>query len=363
MDKFKLISSQKEVYASMLKDIRQAKKSIYLETYIYRRDKIGDLFRAALEKKAAQGVKVYLLIDALNSLNSKFIFPLFTKKPFEKEYFAHLSKLGGEVRFFKELKYAFRIFEVNHERNHRKLLIIDDKISYLGSINITADCLKWRELVLRIEGKVTEAFLSSFIYHWNLSQKLSLKKIQFILHRGFEIIQDFPADRKKIYQTKYLKLIKNSKNEILIETPYFVPPLRIRHALKRALKRKVRVKILLPYKSDQNLMDRLRNRYLGSLYKKGAEIFYYTPNSLHSKILLVDKQYFILGSSNLDYRSLSHQYEINLFGQNKEIVKSLLDFFNSGLKKAVKFNYPEWKERSSFKKIIELLLSFVAQYL
>jgi cardiolipin synthase len=188
-------------------------------------------------------------------------------------------------------------------------------------------------------------------------------KIKSMIHKGFEIISDIPADTQMLAASKYIKLINNSKKEILIETPYFVPPIRIRKALARAVKRGVKVIILLPYKSDVGFIDIVRNRYLGSLYKKGINIHYYTPKILHSKLLLVDKKFFILGSSNLDYRSFIHHYEINLFGRDKKIIQALYRFYKSGLERSKTFDYREWRNRTSFKKILEILSSLINTYL
>ena len=254
------------------------------------------------------------------------------------------------------MRYVIRWFGENHERNHRKLLLIDEKISYIGSINITSGCLDWRELVLKLEGTIGSHFVFSFLSHWELAGKITKKKIKLILHKGFEILQDIPADKKMLTADKYIKLIKSAKKEILIETPYFVPPIRIRQALDRAVKRGVNVTILLPCKSDLKILDIIRNRYLGRLYMKGIKIYYYLPSNLHSKLLLVDNSFFILGSSNLDYRALVHQYEINLLGRNKKIISELRSFFNSGLKESKPFDYREYKSRSSFTKALEFSL-------
>jgi len=367
--RFHVFSSPKDLYEVMLKDIESAKKSIYLETYIYGRDEIGRKFRRALEKKAAQGVKVQVLIDAFGSGSFKngFLKNLIknatgTEKGLDKRYFYNLIKLGGEVRFFKEFRYVFRIFGQNHERNHRKLLIIDDNISYIGSANITSACLNWRELVLRLHGKISEHLSKSFINHWLIADNISVKKLKFIFHKSFEIIHDLPADARMLTASRYVKLINSAENEILIETPYFVPPIRIRNALARAVKRGVKIILLLPFKSDVTFLDILKNRYLGSLYRKGVNIYYFNKGILHSKLLLVDNKFFLLGSSNLDYRSFVHQHEINLFGTNKEIISCLRSFYKEGISKSKPFNYQEWKSRSSFIKVLEILSSLIDDY-
>ena len=350
MKEFKVFSEPPEIHSNMLKDIESAKEFVYLETFEFGNDKIGKQFLDVLIKKAKQGVKIKLLIDAWGS-------------EVKRDFFKDLEKAGGELRFFKELRYVIRIFSANHERNHRKLTIIDENITYLGSMNITSECLNWRELVLRLQGKITLKFKQSFFNHWDFSGKLTKQKLGKIIHKGFELIQDIPAAKFKLTENKYLKLIKNAKKEILIETPYFVPSFRIRRALYNAVKRKVSIIILLPHKSDVGIADIIRNRYLGKLYRKGIKINYYLPRNLHSKLLIVDNKFFILGSSNLDYRSFTHQYELNLFGEDKKIINYLRNFFMQGIKESEKFNYNQWKQRSSLNKIIETMLSYIRKFL
>jgi cardiolipin synthase A/B len=350
MKNFTILSHPPKIYKQMLKDIESAKKTIFLETYIYDDDKIGQKFKRLLTKKAKEGAKVYLLIDAWGS-------------KVRKKYFKELIKNKGKVRFFREIKYVTRFLSKNHERNHRKLLIIDKKISYTGSINITASCLNWRELVLRLEGDISNSLYQSFIKSWNMFNKLKYKEIKNLIYKNQKIINDTPLYPTTKTHKNYLKLIKNARKQILIETPYFIPTPKIIHALSRAISRKVEIKIILPQTSDVKIIDILRTAYLGQLHKKGIKIYFYTPKNLHSKLLIVDNQYFILGSSNLDYRSFIHQYEINLLGTDKKLTLSLQKHFNQTLSQTKPFNYKKWKERSPYKKILELTLSLIKKYL
>jgi cardiolipin synthase len=348
MEKFKIYSNPEKVYKSMISDIQKAKKLVYLETYIYDDDFIGDMFKRALKNCAKIGIKVKLLVDSFGS-NVK------------KEYFDELVKCGAEVRFFREIMYTFRLIEKNNERNHRKLLIIDDDITYLGSCNITASCLSWRELVIKLKGPISGHFADSFLKSWKNYGAIS-DKIERVVHKGFEILNDVPSAIKRVTERKYLKLIRKAKSKIIIETPYFVPSLKIRSALYGAVKKGVRVMIVLPFISDVRIVDILRGRYLGKLYKNGIKIYYYKPAILHSKLLMIDDKFFLLGSSNLDYRSFIYQHEINLFGNDKKIVSELNKYFKETMKEATEFDYNQWNYRSSFLKIFELLLIKIRHY-
>ena len=341
------MSDAKRIYSSMLRDIENAQKEILLETYIFENDYIGRQFRAVLTKKVREGVRVRLLID---SWGSKI------RKPF----FRKLIKAGGEVRFFRELRYALRWFNSNHERNHRKLLLIDREVSYIGSINITASSLGWRELVLRINSPLTNGFRRLFLRTWKHFNLITTKKMRKISYDEFEIIPDFPSQIDRPTEKRYRRLIRKAKREILIETPYFIPSPIIRSALKKAVKRGVEVKIVLPEHSDVRLVDVLRNRYLGRLYLMGVKMFYY-PAVLHSKLLIVDDELFLLGSSNLDYRSFIHQYEVNLLGRDKEILRDLKDYFNEGLGASHPFNYDSWKARTLKSRFVGRILHIIRE--
>lgn len=349
MKDFEIFSKPRIIYKKMLCDIKNATKSIYLETYIYDRDLIGNKFRQALIEKAREGVKVKVLVDAWGSTVDKI-------------YFKRLIELGAEVRFFREFRYVIRIFTKNHERNHRKLLIIDDNLTYVGSMNITESCLDWNELVLKLEGEIAGHFNESFFKSWESVGKLTKKKVKNILHKGFEIIHEIPSHRHRVTEGEYEKAIRRAKKEILIVTPYFIPSSKIRKAMHSAIKRGVKVKIILPLISDVKVIDILRTHFLGPLSKKGIMFFYYQPRILHSKLLVVDDRFFILGSSNLDYRSFIHDFQINLMGNNRSIVCELRRYFNETLAECKAFDYLQWKSRSSFGKILEIFLLFVRTY-
>lgn len=348
---YKVLSNSERIYKHMISDIRKAKREILLETYIYRNDKIGRLFRSELTKKAKQGVRVQLLIDAWGS-------------NVRKGYFRELIQNGGRVRFFRELRYAFRWFNANHERNHRKLLLIDRNISYIGSINITEDSLNWEELVLRVVGSLAVPLKRAFVWTWKRFNIFKYARARKIRHEDFRILQDFP--RGNIAEKRYSKLILNANKEIVIATPYFIPSNRIRSAFKKAIKKGVEVKIILPKSSDVRIVDLLRRRYLGSLHKMGVKLYYH-PKVLHAKLLIVDNKFFLLGSSNLDYRSFMHQFEINLLGYSQEVITSLKEYSNKLQKTSEVFDYDVWVKRhflSRFKDwIAEKIIRPFREYL
>jgi cardiolipin synthase len=350
MKEFTLFSNPKELYQQMIKDILNAKKRVYLETYIYDDDKIGRAFRRALGKKAKEGVEVKLLLDAWGS----------TAK---KHFFSEIISLGGEVRYFRQLRYLLWVIKKNHERNHRKLLVVDNNIAYVGSTNITSSCLNWRELSIRMTGGIANHFTASFLKSWGLHTTYIAERIENTLHKGFEIMHDVPAYKHRITELKYIELIDHAKKSILIETPYFVPSEKIIIAFYRAIRRGVRVIIVVPYLSDVRVVDIARNIYFGELFERGVILKYYKKKTLHSKLLIVDDDFFLLGSSNVDYRSFIHQYEINLLGIDKELISRLKEHYRETLNGCIDFNYTEWRSRSKFKIVLERIVNWFERYL
>ncbi len=346
MENFKLISEPVEIFDSILEDISEARRTILLETFSFSNDEIGRKFLKALVLKVREGVKVKVLVDAWGSDSNK-------------KFFKELIELGGEVKFFREfnLKVLFR----NHNRNHRKLLVIDEKINYFGSANITAEGLDWLELVIRFEGNVSYTLIHAFDESWEGSSSFSPKELKNLAYKGFKIIRDIPSKICRSTQDRYIKMIRKAKSSIEITSPYFLPPSNIRRELFEAHKRGVKVRVIIPEESDWklwnwlNIPDLLRSFYIGKFDQLGIEI-YLSKKMLHSKMLVVDSKSFLFGSSNLDYRSLIHQYEMNLVGHDAEIVDELGNYFEDVLKQSKKFNHKVWYKRGIVHKILEGLL-------
>ena len=155
---------------------------------------------------------------------------------------------------------------------------------------------------------------------------------------------------------KFLELIRGAEKEIIIETPYFLPGSYMRKALMEAAGRGVKVKIIMPLHSDVNVVDILRNRYLGEMHTNNVEILFYTPRNLHSKVFIVDKTFFIVGSSNFDYRSFRFMHEIDLYGKDKKIMNLLETHIAETVSECTPFDYEKWNDRALIQRVLERLL-------
>jgi cardiolipin synthase len=291
---------------------------------------MGERFRDALTKKAKEGVKVRILIDSWG------------RGPVSETFFTGLIGFGGEVKFFEKIKINSDIFTRGHRRDHRKILVIDDRISYIGSANITGYNLNWRELSLRMD-------------HEQLA--VSFKKVFLENFNAFNpFIRDVPSIQFQRLRKRYTQLIRQAQHSVVIETPYFLPGFVLRKAMTDASKRGVQVQVIMPKHSDMRMVDILRNKYLGVLHNAGIKLLFYLPHNLHAKLLMIDGEIFSISSANFDFRSFRYQYEIALIGSEPEIVRQLNVHVAETIRNSQELDFHEWKRRPLIEKIFEWIL-------
>jgi cardiolipin synthase len=343
-----VIDDPLKFYNLMLGDIARARTYIFLETYKFANDHMGIRFRDALTRKAREGVKIRILIDSWG------------KGPVSENFFDDMIKAGGEVKFFEKIKINTDIFTRGHRRDHRKILVIDDEISYMGSMNITGYNLNWRELALRVKGEMATMFRKCFEENfdafnpYNIADKVAYSKT--LKFGDFELIRDVPSIPLQRLKKKYVQMIRNARLSVMIETPYFLPGFLLRKAMIDAGKRGVNVTVIMPKNSDVRMIDVLRNKYLGILHKNNVRLLFFVPHNLHAKLMVIDNQLFSITSANFDYRSFRYQYEIALVGSEPEILRQLNDHVNETLAYSEPFDYERWERRPLIQKILEWTL-------
>lgn len=343
---YRLYSNPLVFQEAMLADIDSAERYIYLETYKFGNDATGLRFLNSFTKAAKRGVQVKLLVDSWGA-------------SYNESFFAELISAGGEVRFFRKIIFTFDFFTKNHRRNHRKFLIIDDHISYIGSANITGYSLSWRESVLRLTGGITLTFKKSFIESYKIYSKYLLNKLTFKKSKfadSFELVEDMPSIYRQRLKNKLEKLISKAKREIIIETPYFLPGYKMRKCLTDAARRGVDVKIILPRHSDVRSIDLLSSKYYGFYYTHKVQLNFYMPDNLHAKLIWIDGETFGLGSPNFDYRSFRYQHEVMLFGTHKGIVEEIGRHTRETLSDSIAFDHESWLRRPRIEKVLGWLL-------
>ncbi|MBP7849099.1 MAG: phosphatidylserine/phosphatidylglycerophosphate/cardiolipin synthase family protein [Lentimicrobiaceae bacterium] len=345
-DSYQLYDDPFRFYTVMLQDIAAAKQQILLETYRFGYDAIGQRFRDALLRKAEQGIRIRILVDSWGTGALD-------------QFFAPLREAGAEIRHFKKLKFYFDFFTKNHRRNHRKLLVIDNHIAWTGSANYTAYSLNWREMMLRSEGRLAPYLARTFHESYDIYKKYIFKKYSFkktLRFQDFEIVRDIPSIYRQQIKKRFEVLIRQAQQQVVIETPYFLPGFKLRKEMMEAAQRGVDVKVIIPQHSDVRLVDILRSRYLGILHKAGVKILMYQGTNLHAKAMMVDENTFAIGSANFDYRSFRYMYEMVLVGSHPEIIRQLKEHILFTLKECTPFSIEKWLRRPRIERFFEWIL-------
>jgi len=321
---FELITSSTEAYYRMLKEIEEAKYCIDICTYVFQFDKTTRVLLDALTKRAEEGLKVRLLLDLVGSLGASF----------NQRGFKALRNAGGEVAFFTPiLKRPLQNY-INL-RNHRKIYLFDQTRLLSGGMNLSDEYMgkddgtkRWEDLMYTLTGPSVDDFYSIFHNDWSYATKESKKVVFPHKHdySGEQRVQvvpsgpDIPTDA--LYET-LLNAIYNAEKRIWIVTPYFVPDDNMVQALVIAQHKGVDVKLITPKNSDHLLADIGRSPYMRELDEIGVDVVLYEGKMLHAKAILFDNLGGMVGSVNLDNRSLFLNYEVVTFVYSSQFIESI----------------------------------------
>ncbi len=293
------------VWADLVRDCASAQVSIEVEQYILMDDHIGRRFMTLLRDKAAQGVKVRLLLDSVGSRSLR-----------GNPLIAELRQLGAEVQPYNRLHWR-NLFTPHRwfPRNHAKSAMIDARIFHIGSACM-ADYMKdWVEAHVRIEGEVILNVEQDFRYKPEKSDN------------GYRYLRSRPGHRNPIYH-EMLRCIREARKSICIATPYFMPPIRLKRAITDAAKRGVDVRIMVAARPDVGIAGVVGQTYFEKMRKKGVKFFLYGPQMMHAKYVVIDHNWAMIGSANLDYLSMLRNRESNLVVEDDSVVAGLASHFD-----------------------------------
>lgn len=345
----KLYFNGDDYFRSVLASLKAAKQEILVEAYIYEDDEIGQAFDHALEVMAERGLQVRLLVDGVGSSDwidkkkERLQGSGVSVKVYHPIYFSQLSSGHSFFKNFsiKYIQHLSSFLSHLNRRNHRKVFIVDRQIVYVGSMNITASHSRmvrneeaWNDVGLQIQSETTtyeiQQIIDAFEYSWQRS-RFDLKKIGKNLKENLEISQDALHPNVILNYTKNLRAqsarvfknkMRNSKERIWIINPYLAPSRSIIAHLKQAAKRGVDVRILLSKKSDIFFMPWVAAAHYKQFLAADVKIFEYAPEFIHAKTMIID-QWGVVGSSNLNQRSLLHDLEIDLVLRSEEAFQEL----------------------------------------
>jgi len=348
-------------FESLFREISEATQSINVMYFIIKNDKMGKTFINALTEKAREGVEVRLLVDALGGrrLNANAL----------KDF----KEAGGKYAFFFAPKLKFLTMKLNY-RNHRKLVIIDGKIGYLGGFNVADEYVgrskkfgHWRDTHLRLTGSCVQDMNARFLLDWRSASKenvlLASAYFSSVIDEGtsgIQIVSSGPESRRSEIKRGYLKMISSAKKSIYIQTPYFVPDKSIVESLKNAIFSGVDVRIMIPNQPDHMFVYWATLANVGDLLKCGAKIYIYEKGFLHAKNICADGEVASVGSANFDMRSFYLSFEVNAFIYDGNEVKKLEEIFEKDMEDSRELTWEMYCKRSlwvKFKESISHLLS------
>ena len=309
-------------FPELLRDIAAATHHIHINMYIIEDDALGRLVADGLMAKARQGVKVRLIYDDVGCwrVSSRF--------------FEQMREAGIEVAPFLPVRFPSFTSKVNY-RNHRKIIVIDGRVGYIGGMNIARRYVsaQWRDTMLRVQGGVVYALQRAFLVDWYFvdhslitdriyyppvseESVLDAQRPTINVQRPMPIAQvvtSGPIARYPEIMQGFVRIILAARRYIYIETPYFLPNEPILFALKTAALAGVDVRLMCPLSSDARFIDWASRSYLREIYDAGARVYLYKPGFLHSKLLISDDSLVSCGSVNVDFRSLENNFEANVF--------------------------------------------------
>ncbi|WP_051396084.1 cardiolipin synthase [Ignatzschineria larvae DSM 13226] len=348
-----LLKNGEGKFPEVIKAIENAKETIHIEYYIVRNDVIGNKIKDLLIQKAKEGVKV------------RFIYDDFGSKHIRKKYAAEMRQAGIEVFPFRKLLFIFWANRVNY-RNHRKIIVIDGRIGFVGGINIGDDYINdpasgkpiLRDMHVRLEGYSCYALQHIFLSDWNFCAKqkvepnaelfpLSLKDSKGTT--AVQIVASGPDSEEPFIMNSILQAIALAKKEVLITTPYFIPTEQILTMLKIAARSQVKVKLLVPEKTNSMLVRMASRALYLDLLKAGVEIYHYQKGFIHAKTSVYDRSLAMIGTANMDIRSFDLNFEVNAIMYDQAFAEKMTAQFYEDLENAVQVTLEEWEKRPKYR--------------
>lgn len=379
-NKVTLLTTGQDKFDDMFKAIRQARSSIHLEYFNFRNDSIASELFTLLRAKAKEGVEVRALFDGFGNDSNN--------RPLREEHVSRLREDGVEIYEFDPIRFPW----VNHvfARDHRKIVVIDGSVAYTGGMNVadyyingTKQVGEWRDMHCRIEGGAVNQLQMIFVRMWNKVTGQDIwdqKYFRAYFPERFDdlapdttltagrkmvgIINREPRTSNTIIRTFYENAINGAQDSIKLINPYLTLNRKLKKALRDAVKRGVKVEILVSAHSDIPLTPDCVFYNVHKLMKKGVDVWLYQPGFHHSKIIMVDGRYCTVGSANLNARSLSWDYEENAVIIDSCTTGQLDDMFDNDKLNSIYLTEETWDEfRTPWQKFVGWFAHLLSPFL
>lgn len=340
-----LLRNGEATFEALFEAMENARHYILLEFYIVRSDRVGQRIKAILERKLAEGVQVWFLYDNIGSVW------------LPRKYLQELEQAGARVAAFDNGNIRRRRFQINF-RNHRKLLVCDGRVGFVGGINLGDEYLgtasnhpPMRDTHCRIEGPAVAGLQLAWLEDWHWASD-TLPELDWSVSQHTPgdqevlILPTGPADPWETCSLFFLNCINNARQRIWIASPYFVPDFQIMNALQLAALRGVDVRILIPEITDNALVRLAAYSYLVEACQAGIGIYRYQPGFMHQKVILVDDRYAAVGTANLDNRSMRLNFEIMAINTDTAFVEDVARMLEEDLARCRLMSESDYRDRS-----------------
>ncbi len=354
---YQFFSVSRDAWDAMYEEMKKAQKSIYWETYIFIDDEAGQRFVDLLTEKAKQGLDIKMVIDGVGSfkLSSSSI--------------DRLKKAGVDLVIYNPVTLGkfMRFWRAFWERTHRKIMIIDNEIGFIGGVNIQNFMADWLDLLLMVKGpmvrSLTRAFAKSYVRAGG-----DRKKVKKLLHPKLEkskklkFLFQFPHAKRSKVHASFLKSINKAKKNLKLAVPYYLPNRKLVKALARARKRGVKIDLIIPLRTDLKVVQWAARKYYNAMHKLGVKM-YFTPQMMHGKAYVVDSKEGMVGSSNIDKGSFYRNLEANAYFTDKQMVGDLEKIFTEWKEYSEPFEESRWKNKGLIQRLKSAFAEILSPWL
>jgi cardiolipin synthase len=342
-----------QAFPSMIEAIEGSKRTILMDSYIFNDDSAGRMFAAALGERAKAGVAVYLIVDGFGTINVP------------ASFLDDLRDSGVNVLEYRPIAPWRKGWGILR-RNHRKLLVVDGTIGFLGGINIGDEWLSvdrkgqgWHDIHARISGPgvrdLSKLSMATWRVHGDviLDPRLFLREGEPTGNTRIGIVGSRERKKRKVIRRSYLHAIRNAREYIYIANAYFIPELGFRRALRNAVKRGVDVRVMVPAHGDILPVQLASQALFGRLLRRGIKLFLWREAVLHAKIAVIDDIWATVGSFNIDRRSWSMNLEANVTIIDRAFAMKLKAVFEKDQQKCDELDRVKWRRRPWYQRLVE----------
>lgn len=355
-----------QMIPQLLHDIDRAKEYVLFQFFKFEKDSLGMVVREALIKKAQDGVPVYVIYDA------------FPGAIVDHSFFRKMQWAGVEVHRYNPVLPIPSAYSNN--RNHRKIVVIDGHIGYMGGMNIAERYLKgvhngdWRDTHLRIEGAACQQLQQVFMDDWRKQSTttphyttLHHATPHYTIHQApcpIQIVASDPEDSISPILQAMIQMADSAKQYLYIQSPYFLPPKPLQEALCEAAKRGVDVRLMIPKRGDRSIFISYASRsYLKPLLAAGVKIYFHTFGFIHAKAWVADDKIATVGSSNIDFRSFTQSSEVNAFVYDTIFAQQMRQIFEQDMRHCDMIPQDWWQQRSFKERLLQVLVKPFAHFM